>query len=120
MVFDVDALDVMEELTDDLLYSGDVNAALRRLLQEGMTDRDGRRLEGLTDLIERLRERREELLANSDLGSAVEGIGQELTEITDMERAEMDCQEAAARPRATRSGPGRPRSPSPTSVLTST
>ena len=97
MVFDVDALDVMEELTDDLLYSGDVNAALRRLLQEGMTDRDGRRLEGLTDLIERLRERREELLANSDLGSAVEGIGQELTEITDMERAEMDCQEAAAR-----------------------
>ena len=97
MVFDVDALDVMEELTDDLLYSGDVNAALRRLLQEGMTDRDGRRLEGLTDLIERLRERREELLANSDLGSAVEGIGQELTEITDMERAEMDCQEVAAR-----------------------
>ena len=30
--FEVDALDIMEELTDDLLYSGDVNAALRRLL----------------------------------------------------------------------------------------
>ena len=95
--FDVDALDIMEELTDDLLYSGDVNAALRRLLQEGMTDRDGKRLEGLADLIERLRQRREEMLANSDLGSAVEGIGEELAEITDLERAEMDRQERAAR-----------------------
>lgn len=95
--FEVDALDIMEELTDDLLYSGDVNAALRRLLKEGMTDRDGRRMEGLADLMERLRARREELLANSDLGSAVEGIGEELAEITDLERSEMDRQERAAR-----------------------
>ncbi|MEZ5383707.1 MAG: hypothetical protein R2754_18155 [Microthrixaceae bacterium] len=95
--FDVDALDIMEELTDDLLYSGDVNAALRRLLNEGMTDRDGRRLEGLAELLERLKQRREELLAQSDVGSAVEGIGEELAAITDLERAEMDRQEAAAR-----------------------
>lgn len=108
-------------LTDDLLYSGDVNAALRRLLKEGMTDRDGRRMEGLADLMERLRARREELLANSDLGSAVEGIGEELAEITDLERSEMDRQERAARQSGDEDWARKPLSSrSRTSVSTST
>ena len=37
--FELDALDVMEQLTDDLLYHGDVNAALR--LQEAGAVRYG-------------------------------------------------------------------------------
>ncbi len=45
--FELDALDVMEELTDDLLYHGDVNAALRRMMQDGLRDRDGEQLKGL-------------------------------------------------------------------------
>ena len=56
--FDLDADALLGEITDDLLYHGDVNAALRRLMQEGMNDRDGRRIEGMRDLMRRLRDRR--------------------------------------------------------------
>lgn len=44
--FDLDADSLLEELTDDLLYHGDVNAALRRLMQQGMTDRNGEQMMG--------------------------------------------------------------------------
>ena len=33
--FDVDADSVLAEMTDDLLYHGDLNAALRRMLHSG-------------------------------------------------------------------------------------
>jgi hypothetical protein len=32
--FDLNARDVMNEITDDVLYHGDLDAALRRLLQD--------------------------------------------------------------------------------------
>ena len=34
----------LDELTDELLYHGDVNAALRRMMQEGLRDRNGEQL----------------------------------------------------------------------------
>ena len=37
--FELDADEVMAEITDDLLYHGDLNAALRRMLQSGFDDR---------------------------------------------------------------------------------
>src|SRR5919206_65839 len=42
--FDFDADAVLAEVTDDLLYHGDLNAALRRMLQSGFRDRDGNRV----------------------------------------------------------------------------
>src|SRR4051794_31988710 len=45
--FELDADGLFEELTDDLLYHGDVNSALRRLMQQGMKDRNGERVQGL-------------------------------------------------------------------------
>ncbi len=33
--FDLDAEAVLSELTDDLLYHGDLNSALRQLMREG-------------------------------------------------------------------------------------
>ncbi len=41
--FDLDADEVLAQVTDDLVYHGDPNAALRRLLQEGrpLTDAEG-------------------------------------------------------------------------------
>ena len=59
--FDLDADQIMSEITDDLLYHGDVNAALRRMMQNGMRNADGDRMEGLREMLQRLRERREEL-----------------------------------------------------------
>ena len=44
--FDLDADAVLEEITDDLLYHGDLNAALRRMMQQGFEDRNGERRPG--------------------------------------------------------------------------
>src|SRR6188474_3427324 len=52
--FDIDADSVFKSITDDLLYHGDLNAALRRLMQQGFRDRDGKQLQGLRDVLERL------------------------------------------------------------------
>jgi uncharacterized protein with von Willebrand factor type A (vWA) domain len=88
--FDLDADALLGEITDDLLYHGDVNAALRRLMQEGMNDRDGRRIEGMRDLMRRLRDRRQELLDRGDLGGVYKEIADALDDIVDEERQAVD------------------------------
>jgi uncharacterized protein with von Willebrand factor type A (vWA) domain len=84
--FDLDADGLFEELTDDLLYHGDVNAALRRLMQQGMRDRNGEQLQGLRDLMRQLREKRQEKLDNFDLGGVYKEINDALDDIVDEER----------------------------------
>ncbi len=44
--FEFDADDVLGEITDDLLYHGDLNQALRRMLQQGFRDQQGERVAG--------------------------------------------------------------------------
>ena len=48
--FDLDADALLAEITDDLLYHGDVNAALRRMMNQGMRDRDGNQVQGLREM----------------------------------------------------------------------
>jgi uncharacterized protein with von Willebrand factor type A (vWA) domain len=84
--FDVDAEDLFKQLTDDLVYHGDVNNALRRLLQQGFTDRNGERIEGLRETLEKLRRERRERLEQHDLGGVYDEIAQELREVVEMER----------------------------------
>ena len=88
--FDFDADDVFSELTDELLFHGDLNQALQRLLQRGFTDRNGERINGLRDMLERLRERRREMLDRHDLGGPYEDIAERLRQILDEERAGID------------------------------
>ncbi|MGI8686245.1 MAG: VWA domain-containing protein [Acidimicrobiales bacterium] len=88
--FELDADDVLGEITDDLLYHGDVSPALRRLLHQGFRDRNGERVAGLQELLERLRQRRQEMLDQHDLGGAYEGIAEELRDVVDAERAAID------------------------------
>ena len=88
--FEFDALDVMEQLTDDLLYHGDVNAALRRMLQQGFEDRNGERVQGLREMLEQLRQEREERLDRYDLGGVFDEIAKELREVVDQERGALD------------------------------
>ena len=83
---DFDADDVLAEITDDLLYHGDLNAAVRRLLQSGFGDRNGERVAGVRELLERLRRRRQEELARHDLGGVYEDIAAQLGEVVDAER----------------------------------
>ena len=84
--FEFDADAAFDELTDELLYHGDVNAALRRMMQEGMEDQDGNHLQGLRELLEQLRQEREERLANSDLGGVYDEINEAINDILDEER----------------------------------
>ena len=84
--FDLDADLLFDQLTDELLYHGDVNAALRRMMQDGMRDADGNRFEGLRDLMERLREQRQERLDQTNLGGVYDEIADELGDIVDEER----------------------------------
>ena len=88
--FDLDADALLEEMTDDLLYHGDLNAALRRMMQQGFTDRQGREVQGLREMLERLREQRREQLDRYDLGGVYEDIANRLDEIVDEERAGID------------------------------
>ena len=53
--FDLDAESLLDEMSDDLLYHGDLNAALRRMMQQGFQDRDGNRLQGMREMLEQLR-----------------------------------------------------------------
>src|SRR5436190_18242846 len=88
--FELDADALLSELTDDLLYHGELDAALRRLLQDGVRDADGNRLAGLRELIERLRQRRKEELSKHDLGGVYDDIAQALREVVETERAATD------------------------------
>ncbi|MDP9006359.1 MAG: hypothetical protein M3N15_05525, partial [Actinomycetota bacterium] len=95
--FDLDADAVMAELADDLVHHGDANAALRRLLQSGFRDRSGQQVQGLRELLERLRQRRRERLEERDLGGVYSDIAERLREVLDVERAGIDALEDAAR-----------------------
>lgn len=84
--FELDADGILDSLTDDLLYHGDVNSALRRLMQEGMGDLNGERLAGLREMMEKLRARRQEIEDSGDLGGVYGEIADELNDIVDDER----------------------------------
>jgi uncharacterized protein with von Willebrand factor type A (vWA) domain len=88
--FELDAFDVFEEITDDLLYHGDLNAALRRMLQSGFRDRNGDELMGLREMLEKLRRRRRDQLEQYDLGGVYDDIAQELRDVVDAERRSLD------------------------------
>src|SRR6202158_1812767 len=79
--FDLDADALLEEMTDDLLYHGDLNAALRRMMQQGFQDREGRDVAGMREMLEKLRERRREQLDRYDLGGVYEDMADALARV---------------------------------------
>ena len=95
--FDFDAESLFDQLTDELLYHGDVNAALRRMMQQGMRDPNGERLQGLRELMTRVREERQQRLDRHDLGGVYDEINRELDDIVDEERHAVDNAERDAR-----------------------
>ncbi|HZT52920.1 MAG TPA: hypothetical protein VE995_00900, partial [Gaiellaceae bacterium] len=84
LIDDID--DLFADLADDLLYHGDPDAALRRMLNSGYRRPDGERVQGLRELMDRLRQRRQEELDRGDLGGAFHEIAQELEEVVGEER----------------------------------
>ncbi len=84
--FELGADDILDQVTDDLLYHGDLNAALRRLLQSGMRDANGERIAGIREMLEKLRRRRRDELERHDLGGVYEDIAQRLRDVVETER----------------------------------
>ncbi|HZQ88084.1 MAG TPA: hypothetical protein VFA83_24765 [Acidimicrobiales bacterium] len=95
--FELDAEDLLAQLTDDLLYHGDLNAALRRLMQQGFRDRNDERVSGLRELLEKLKRRRREELDRYDLGGVYDDIAERLRDVVDTEREGIDRFEQDAR-----------------------
>ena len=94
--FELDADSVIKELTDELIHHGDPNAALRRIMQQGLRDRNGRDIEGLRETMKRIRERRKEIRESGKLGGEFDGVAQELNDIVDEERLAIDEAERKA------------------------
>ncbi len=88
--FEPAAEGLLGEIADDLLYHGDLNAALRRALQSGLRTADGRQLDGLRQLLERIARRRREELVRHELSGLGEDIARRLDEVTDLERQALD------------------------------
>ncbi len=84
--FELDADDVMAQLNDDLLYHGDLNAALRKMMQNGFTDKNGERVAGMQELLQKLRERRQQRLEENNLGGVYDEVNDALNEVLDKER----------------------------------
>ena len=92
--------EVLGEITDDLLYHGDLNAALRRLMQSGFRTPDGERMQGIREMLENLRRKRRDQLERYDLGGVYDDIAQELRDVVETEREALDdrLDEAGAEP----------------------
>ena len=86
----LDADDVLQSLSDDLLSFGDLQQALRNMMQRGIRTPDGDRTDGMRDLLQRLRQQRRQQLERFDLSSVFDDIQRQLDEILDLERDALD------------------------------
>jgi uncharacterized protein with von Willebrand factor type A (vWA) domain len=86
----LDPDDVLNALTDDLMNFGDLQHALRNLMQRGMRNPMGDRTQGLRDLLQQLRQQRRQNLDRFNLSSAFEDIQKRLEEILEKERETLD------------------------------
>ncbi len=112
----LDADDVLQSLSDDLLSFGDLQQALRNMLQRGIRTPDGDRTDGLRDLLQRLRQQRRQQLERFDLSSVFDDIQRQLDEILDRERDTLEdrLDEVGPRPPAAAKQAGDPQpQPSP-------
>src|SRR6266699_3774864 len=83
----LDADDILNALSDDYLEGGNLQQTLKRLMQEGIRSDDGRRTMGLRELMERMRNQRNEQLNRYNMASGVmDDLREKLEEIKRMER----------------------------------
>ncbi len=83
----LDADDILKALSDDYMENGNLQQALKRLMQDGMRSDDGRRTMGLRELMERMREQRNQQLNRYNMASGVmDDLREKLEEIKQLER----------------------------------
>ena len=100
----LDADDVLQSLSDDLLSFGDLQQALRNMMQRGIRTPDGDRTDGMRDLLQQLRQQRRQQLERFDLTSVFDDIQRQLDEILDLERDTLDDRLDEVGPRPSNEG----------------
>lgn len=93
----LDPDELLDLLSGDLLEEGDLRRALERLLMRGRDPREGGRMSGVRDLMDRLRQRREQQLNQYDLSSFMDEIGDRLQDVINKERGGIERQRDSAR-----------------------
>jgi len=86
-LLDLAADDLMEALADDYLRDGNLRQTMERLMREGFQTRDGQRLMGLREMLDRLKRQRQQRLDRYNMSSVMQDIEKKLEEIKQMERA---------------------------------
>lgn len=85
-IFDLNADDLMDELGRNMMSTGDMSYALRMMQRGGIRDSQGRRLPSIQDMLQRLRQRKQDQLDKYKLGSVMDEIRQKLDDVIDTER----------------------------------
>src|SRR5262249_32689498 len=84
--FGLDADELMEAMSDDLLDDGDLWRALQKMLRRGAENEQGDRMQGLRDLMEQLKQRRRENLDRYDMSSVLSDLKERLEKVLQTER----------------------------------
>jgi uncharacterized protein with von Willebrand factor type A (vWA) domain len=108
-VFPVDEEDVMDQLSDHLLYPSDLGRALRSLMMRGLTGRSGTRTMGIQELLQELRSKRKETLDKYKLSSVMDDITKRLEQVLETERRGIERRLQEARQRLEEPTPGLPK-----------
>ena len=85
-IFEIDADELMDQLSDEVLRQGDVMRALREMLRRGFQNREGEQLAGLRDLMEQLKNQRRQQLQQYNMDSVVDDLKERLEDIIRTER----------------------------------
>jgi uncharacterized protein with von Willebrand factor type A (vWA) domain len=88
MPFDAEA--IMDAISEDILAHGDVRRALEKLMQQGHRFQTGERMPGLRDLLDRLKQARQDTLRQHNMDAIVNDIRERLEKIKETERAGID------------------------------
>ena len=87
---DLDADQILNALSEDLMEFGDLQQAMRYLMQRGMSTEDGNYIRGLRELLQQLKDERRQKLERFDMGSIMDDIERQLDEILTMEKQTID------------------------------
>jgi len=84
--FGRDADDLFDRLAEDLFQGGDFDYALHRLMSRGWRDQKGKRLPGFEEMLERLKQKRQQQLKRYNLNDVFGDISEKLNDILRRER----------------------------------
>jgi uncharacterized protein with von Willebrand factor type A (vWA) domain len=82
--------DIIDAMADDLIADGDLRSAIQRLTRWGAENKDGDRLRGLQDVLERLRERKQQQLNRYQLDSVLDDLKKRLESVVKTERSALE------------------------------